>query len=82
MIQCHSHSFVLIDKANTYRVFPIQTKAYREAAAAIYVVDASNRALMPNVRENLEDILRDNTYRSETKTLLILANKQDIPGVD
>ncbi|KAG0014806.1 hypothetical protein BGZ82_001651, partial [Podila clonocystis] len=56
------------------------TEAYREAAAAIYVVDVSNRTRVPNVCENLEDILRDDTYGSEPKTLLILANKQDIPG--
>ncbi|KAF9280889.1 hypothetical protein BGZ74_002491, partial [Mortierella antarctica] len=79
-IQCHNRSFVLIDVADTYRVFPIQTEAYREAAAAIYVVDVSDRESMCNVRENLEYILTDDPYENEPKTLLTLANKQDIPG--
>ncbi|KAF9313375.1 hypothetical protein BG006_004139, partial [Podila minutissima] len=78
--QFHDCSFVLINVADTFRVFPIQTDAYREVAAVIYVVNVSNRESMHNVRENLEDILMDDTYENESKTLLILANKQDIPG--
>ncbi|KAG0320320.1 hypothetical protein BG000_003628 [Podila horticola] len=58
----------------------MQAKANREAAAVIYVVDVSDRERMYNVRENLEDILRNDTYEREPKTLLILANKQDVPG--
>ncbi|KAG0079647.1 hypothetical protein BGZ93_000249 [Podila epicladia] len=68
--------FCHLTQADTYRMFPIQTDAYREAAAAVYVVDVSDRERMHNVRENLEDILRDDTYENEPKTLLILANKQ------
>ncbi|KAF9368536.1 Arf GTPase arf1 [Podila verticillata] len=80
MIQCHGHTFVLIDIAATHKVIPIQTKAFQKAAAVIYVVDVSNHKDMFNIHKNLEDILLDDKHNSEYKTLLILANKQDVPG--
>ncbi|KAI9232032.1 MAG: ADP-ribosylation factor family-domain-containing protein [Podila humilis] len=79
-IQCHGHIFVLLDIAAARKVIHIQTKAFQRAAAVIYVVDVSNHENMPNIRKNLEDILLDDMHASEYKTLLILANKQDIPG--
>ncbi|KAF9307711.1 hypothetical protein BG003_000339 [Podila horticola] len=51
--------------AYNYRVLPMQAEANREAAAVIYVVDVSDRERM---------------YNREPKTLLILANKQDVHG--
>lgn len=79
-ILCHSHTFDLIDIAATRNILPMQSKAFHKAAAVIYVVDVSDHENMSNVRKNLDDVLLDDKHTREYKTLLILANKQDVPG--
>ncbi|TPX62651.1 hypothetical protein PhCBS80983_g00287 [Powellomyces hirtus] len=56
----------------------IWSKYYAEAYACIFVVDASDSERIPEAAEALEGVYSNE--RMKDKPLLILANKQDLPG--
>jgi GTPase SAR1 family protein len=60
-------------------LFKLWRRSYKGPRIVMYVVDSSDRARVKDVRSNLHEILGEDDMADAL--LLVLANKQDLPGV-
>ena len=71
-------SFTVWDIGGQTKIRPLWQHYYENCDAIIYVVDSSDSLRMKEAREELEEVLGDDRVRDSS--LLVFANKQDMPG--
>ena len=71
-------SFTVWDVGGQTKIRPLWQHYYENCDAIIYVVDSSDGLRMQEAREEMEGVLGDDRVRNAS--LLVLANKQDMPG--
>lgn len=59
---------------------PLWKHYFRGSDALVFVVDSSDTTRMQEAREELERILYDEEVQQTCHTLLVMANKQDLPA--
>ncbi|OAY75914.1 ADP-ribosylation factor-related protein 1-like [Ananas comosus] len=77
-IEAANAKLVFWDLGGQVGLRTIWEKYYEEAHAIIYVIDASSPSSFEDAKSALEKVLRHEDLRGAP--LLILANKQDLPG--
>ena len=71
-------SFTVWDIGGQTKIRPLWQHYYENCDGIIYVVDSSDSLRMKEAREELEEVLGDDRLRDSS--LLVFANKQDMPG--
>ena len=71
-------SFTVWDIGGQTKIRPLWQHYYENCDGIIYVVDSSDSLRMKEAREELEGVLGDDRVRDSS--LLVFANKQDMPG--
>ena len=71
-------SFTVWDIGGQTKIRPLWQHYYENCDAIIYVVDSSDSLRLKEAREELEGVLGDDRVRNSS--LLVFANKQDMPG--
>jgi len=71
-------TMTIFDLGGNQKIRPLWRHHYNQAAAIIFVMDSSDENRMDECKGELQRILMDSNL--STKTILVLANKQDISG--
>ncbi|CAF3358611.1 unnamed protein product [Rotaria socialis] len=72
-------NLLVFDEGGRSRARVFQRHRYRRASGIIIVIDSTDRENIDDVRDELFNIFNGDEY--QTRSLLVFANKQDLPNV-
>lgn len=71
-------SFLVWDMGGQDKIRPLWRHYYQNTSGIIFVVDSADRDRIPIARDELQKLTREDELQDAA--ILVLANKQDIPG--